>query len=80
MTGCSRGIAWVAFQHVYILSKVLAEFHVIKGKKVAVRKVKRKTYKISSVKTNPEVQKDFLMLFAKEISKLWNFVSKMESE
>ena len=60
MTGCSRGIAWVVFQHVDILSKVLAaELHVIKGKQVAVKKVKRKTYKISSVKTNPEVQKTF---------------------
>ena len=49
ITGCSRGIAWVVFQHVDILSKVLAELHVIKGKKVAVKKVKRKTYKISSV-------------------------------
>ena len=57
ITGCSRGIAWVVFQHVDILSKVLAELHVIKGKKVAVKKVKRKTYKISCVKTNPEVQK-----------------------
>ena len=46
MTGRSRGFAFVVFQDVDTLSKVLAEEHAIKGKKVAVKKAASKQGKI----------------------------------
>ena len=46
VTGRSRGFAFVTFQDVETLSKVLAKEHVIKSKKVSVKKAESKQGKI----------------------------------
>ena len=46
MTGRSRGFAFVTFQNIETLSKVLAEKHAIKSKMVSVKKAESKQGKI----------------------------------
>ena len=54
----SRGFAFIVFQDVDTLDKVLAQEHVVKGKKVAVKKAASKQGKIYVGKFKDDITED----------------------